>query len=60
VHDENRTAALDRLNRALRELDVEGLTTTKGLHQKLVLDPEVRLGKFDTSFLERWLASKPL
>src|SRR6218665_3066802 len=60
VHDENRPAALARLERALDELGTEGLTTTQGLHQKLVRDPQVRAGQLHTGFLEAWLAAHPL
>lgn len=59
VHDESRDAALSRLDRALRELEVDGLTTTQGLHQMLVRDPEVRAGRFHTNFIEAWLAAHP-
>ncbi|MCW5260507.1 acetyl-CoA carboxylase biotin carboxylase subunit [Verminephrobacter eiseniae] len=60
VHDENRPAALARLERALDELGTEGLTTTQSLHQKLVRDPQVRAGQLHTGFLEAWLAAHPL
>lgn len=60
VHDENRAAALARLEGALRELEVGGLTTTQGLHQRLLADPQVRAGQFHTGFVEDWLAAHPL
>ncbi|MEO8923340.1 MAG: acetyl-CoA carboxylase biotin carboxylase subunit [Caldimonas sp.] len=60
VHDENRNAALARLERALRELRIEGLTTTQALHQKLVSEPDVRVGRFHTGYIEAWLAANPL
>jgi acetyl-CoA carboxylase, biotin carboxylase subunit len=55
VWDEDRQSALRRLSRALGELEVTGLKTTKRLHQALVADAEVGLGNFDTEWLERWL-----
>ena len=57
VHDEDRASAIRRLDRALGELNVEGLETTKPLHQALVRDPDVRAGRFHTAWLERWLTS---
>jgi acetyl-CoA carboxylase biotin carboxylase subunit len=57
VHDEDRASAIRRLDRALGELNVEGLETTKPLHQALVRDPDVQAGLFHTAWLERWLTS---
>jgi acetyl-CoA carboxylase biotin carboxylase subunit len=55
VWDENRSAAITRLTGALRELEISGIETTKALHQALASDEDVRVGKFDTRWLERWL-----
>jgi acetyl-CoA carboxylase, biotin carboxylase subunit len=55
VWDETRDAALSRMRRALRELDVGGLKTTKPLHELLVTDPSVRKADFHTRWLEGWL-----
>jgi acetyl-CoA carboxylase, biotin carboxylase subunit len=55
VWDENRTAAIARLSRALGEFEIEGLPTTIRLHQALARDADVRTLRFDTRFLERWL-----
>jgi acetyl-CoA carboxylase biotin carboxylase subunit len=55
VWDETRDAALARLTRALSELEIEGVHTTKPLHQALAADAAVRAGRFDTRWLERWL-----
>ena len=55
VWDETRPAALKRLKRALAELEIAGVRTTKVLHQALADDPEVMAGRFDTRWLERWL-----
>ncbi|MGC2775684.1 MAG: acetyl-CoA carboxylase biotin carboxylase subunit, partial [Bradyrhizobium sp.] len=57
VHDEDRASAIRRLDRALGELTIEGLTTTKALHLALVHDPDVQAGRFHTAWLEPWLAS---
>ena len=55
VWDENREAALDRMQRALNELEIGGLKSTKPLHLALAVDPDVRAARFDTQFLEAWL-----
>jgi acetyl-CoA carboxylase biotin carboxylase subunit len=55
VWDETREAAIARLKRALMELEIAGVHTTKPLHQALASDAEVVAGRFDTRWLERWL-----
>ncbi|WP_315769699.1 MULTISPECIES: acetyl-CoA carboxylase biotin carboxylase subunit [unclassified Bradyrhizobium] len=55
VHDEDRAAAIRRLARALTELNIEGLVTTKSLHQALAQDSEVQAARFHTAWLEPWL-----
>lgn len=60
AHDESRTAAIARLDRALGELTIEGLPTTAPLHRALAADPTVRAGTVHTRWLEEWLASAPL
>jgi acetyl-CoA carboxylase biotin carboxylase subunit len=55
VWDETRESAISRLKRALSELDIGGLKTTKPLHLLLADDPQVRQGAFHTRWLEPWL-----
>jgi len=55
VWDETRDAALNRMARALNELEIAGLKTTKPLHQVLAADPSVRAAKYHTRWLEPWL-----
>ena len=55
VWDETREAAINRMARALDELEVGGLKTTKALHQLLASDPAVRKADFHTRWLEPWL-----
>ncbi len=55
VWDETRDMALARMRRALLELSVGGLKTTKPMHQLLAADPEVQRAKFHTRWLESWL-----
>jgi acetyl-CoA carboxylase biotin carboxylase subunit len=35
---------------------VEGIFTTIPLHRRILADPDFRAGKFDTTFIERFLA----
>ena len=56
VWDEDRPAAIARMSRALNELQVTGLPTTKPLHQLLARDADIGNGNFHTRWLEPWLA----
>ncbi|HET7717464.1 MAG TPA: acetyl-CoA carboxylase biotin carboxylase subunit [Bauldia sp.] len=55
VWGEDREHALARLRRALRELEVGGVKTTRSLHAALLEDEEVRAAEFHTGWLEQWL-----
>ena len=55
VWDETRARAMARMARALNELEVEGLATTKPLHQLLAQDASVQQADFHTRWLEPWL-----
>ncbi|MHC1944061.1 acetyl-CoA carboxylase biotin carboxylase subunit [Bradyrhizobium sp. UFLA06-06] len=57
VHDKDRPSAMKKLERALAELSVEGIFTTKPLHQALARDADVQAGRFHTAWLEPWLES---
>jgi acetyl-CoA carboxylase biotin carboxylase subunit len=56
VHAEDRPAAIARMRRALKELRVEGVHTTRALHLRLLDEPRFEMAQFDTNFLEGWLA----
>ena len=56
VRGRDRDEALSRMSRALDMFIVEGVFTTIPLHKKIMADPEFREGKFDTGFIERFLA----
>jgi acetyl-CoA carboxylase, biotin carboxylase subunit len=56
----DRPRALDRLGRALAELRVEGIRTTKPLFQALLADPDFRSGNMDIAMLDRKLESGEL
>ena len=55
VWDETRERAIARMRRALDELEVGGLQTTKPLHQLLATDESVARADFHTRWLEPWL-----
>ena len=57
VWDETRTSAIQRLQRALGELEIGGVKTTKPLFQALVKEEAVRSARFNTQWLEHWLAA---
>ncbi len=55
VWDIDRQAALARLARALDEFKLEGVSTTRPLFQALTDNEDIRHGRFDTGWLEKWL-----
>ncbi|MBD0416927.1 acetyl-CoA carboxylase biotin carboxylase subunit [Oryzicola mucosus] len=55
VHAETREAAILRLTRALNELTIGGLKTTKPLFLGLAADASVQAGDVHTRWLEGWL-----
>ena len=58
IHAENREAALNRLERALGELIVDGVFTTTPLFQDLVQEPDIQRGDYSIHWLENWLNEK--
>ncbi len=52
TYGRNRNEGLDRMNRVLRELVVEGIETNRDEQLRIINDPVFRSGKFGTSFLE--------
>jgi acetyl-CoA carboxylase biotin carboxylase subunit len=52
----SRPQALARAGQALAELEIGGLTTTAPLHRRLLALPDVRSGRYHTSWLEDLLA----
>jgi acetyl-CoA carboxylase, biotin carboxylase subunit len=55
VWGETREVAIATMARALDDLHVEGIKTTKPLHQLLASDPDVQRAQFHTRWLEPWL-----
>jgi acetyl-CoA carboxylase biotin carboxylase subunit len=56
VRGKDRSEAISRMSRALEMFIVQGIYTTIPLHQRILADPDFRAGKFDTTFIERFLA----
>jgi len=52
VWDEDRPAAIERTMRALRELDVRGVATTRVVALEILGSDEFRSGRYSTSFLD--------
>lgn len=53
---ESREQALARMRRALSEYEVAGIATNIGFFRRLLRQPGVEAGEFDTGFLDRTLA----
>ena len=53
VWDEDRPGAISRSLRALRELDVQGIPTTRDLAIEILRSEEFGSGRYSTDFLER-------
>jgi len=60
VHGRDRESALNRLNRALGELIIDGVETTIPLFHALLQEPDILSGDYSIHWLEKWLESNPL
>jgi acetyl-CoA carboxylase biotin carboxylase subunit len=58
VHGVDRAEAIAKMERALSQFIVQGIETSIPLHQAIFSDPGFRAGKFDTKFMEKFLAAK--
>ncbi len=58
VHGVDREEAIAKMERALKQFVVQGIDTSIPLHQEIFADEEFRAGKFDTKFMERFLARR--
>jgi acetyl-CoA carboxylase biotin carboxylase subunit len=52
----DRSEAIMRMRRALEMFIVEGIHTTIPLHRRILDDPDFQAGRFDTKYMERFLA----
>jgi acetyl-CoA carboxylase biotin carboxylase subunit len=53
VHGPTRERALARMNRALLELNIEGIKTNRNEQLRIIADSTFRSGNFGTSFYEK-------
>jgi biotin carboxylase len=59
VHAPNRERALDRMDRALGELRIDGIPTNKEQQRWIIRDGIFRSGDFGTSYYETIAAQLP-
>jgi acetyl-CoA carboxylase biotin carboxylase subunit len=59
VHGRDRQEAIARMRRTLEMSVVEGIKTTIPLHLKILQDPDFVAGRLSTSFMERFLSTRP-
>jgi acetyl-CoA carboxylase, biotin carboxylase subunit len=57
VHAPTREAAITRMHRALLELTIEGVESSRDFHLRVMEDAEFRAGQIEIQWLERRLAS---
>jgi len=55
THARDRQKCIRRMQRAIDELAIIGVTTNRELHQRLLANPGFQSGHFNIHFLERWL-----
>src|SRR5579863_6520469 len=58
VHGVDREEAIAKMERALSQFVVQGIDTSIPLHQEIFADEDFRAGRFDTKFMERFLARR--
>ncbi len=58
VHGKDREEAIARMERALGMFVIEGIETSIPLHREIFADEDFRAGRFDTKFMERFLARR--
>jgi acetyl-CoA carboxylase, biotin carboxylase subunit len=52
VHAPDRTAALDRMSRALAELRIVGVATSTAFHRSVMMDPDFRAGDVTIRYID--------
>jgi len=55
THARSREKCIRRMQRAIDELAIIGVTTNRELHERLLANPAFQKGDFNIHFLERWL-----
>lgn len=59
THARDRNKCIRRMQRAISELCVLGITTNQELHERLLANPDFQRGDFNIHFLEDWLKQLP-
>ncbi len=59
VHDQDRARCIARLERSLAEFVIDGIPSSIPLLRAILAAPEFRESRFDTGWLERFLARQP-
>jgi acetyl-CoA carboxylase biotin carboxylase subunit len=54
----HRAESIGRMKRALEMFVVEGIHTSIPLHQQIMADPDFQAGRFDTNFINRFMAAE--
>jgi len=60
THARDRQKCIRRMQRAIDELVILGVTTNQELHKRLLANPAFQSGDFNIHFLERWLSQMHL
>jgi acetyl-CoA carboxylase biotin carboxylase subunit len=58
THGKDRQEAMSRMSRALEMFIIQGIHTTIPLHRRVLADADFRAGRFDTKFMERFMAKR--
>jgi acetyl-CoA carboxylase biotin carboxylase subunit len=58
AHGRDRQEAISRMRRTLEMTVIEGIKTSIPLHLKILADPDFVAGRFNTSFMERFLTER--
>ncbi len=59
THARTREKCIRRMQRAIDELAVIGVTSNQELHKRLLANPDFQRGEFNIHFLEEWLKQLP-
>jgi acetyl-CoA carboxylase biotin carboxylase subunit len=59
AYGRDRQEAINRMRRTLDLTVIEGIKTSVPMHQKILSDPDFWAGRFNTSFMERFLNNAP-
>ncbi|MDX8412735.1 MAG: acetyl-CoA carboxylase biotin carboxylase subunit [Mariprofundales bacterium] len=59
THARSRDKCIRRMQRAIEELVISGVTTNQALHRRLLANPALQAGDFNIHFLEHWLEQLP-